>query len=187
MSFFSPRNSLLRILAFGIVTALGCAGEDGEAGNEEPELASWQPAISEESGHPASCPNSAIDQIFCRGKYCDDLVIHCSDTVHLNKISSRWLPPVSEESEDAANCYDGEVMSGVSCSGKYCDNVSIECSRFEGLTLRDNHRWSTQSISEELEFGVMEFSPESYPIGLYCMGKYCDDITFFARRMDIAR
>jgi len=197
MSFFSPRNSLRRFLAFGIITALGCAGEGGEADGDDPELAAWQPAVSEESARPASCPNSPVDQIHCTGKYCDDIAIHCSDAMYLNKISSRWLPAVSEE-DRGVYCSVGEVITGVSCSGKYCDNVSVECSVFDRLLQRYTPaypdgtgelvpiQYGPNKISEEYAGGILEFAPGYYPFSLKCSGKYCDNLVLYATQMDVA-
>jgi len=194
MFFTSPRFALVRILALGSITALGCAGEgdDADAPEAETEQALWQPAISEESARPASCPNSPIDQMQCIGKYCDDIAIHCSDTVFHNKISSYWLDPVSEEN-GAAMCREGEMISGISCSGKYCDNLSVECARFEGLAPDFGDRVDAAGVLHPFSYrmpfvseergGIMAIEPSYYPYGVACKGKYCDEIALWVARM----
>jgi hypothetical protein len=185
MSTTSARYTLFCSLVLGS-TALGCAGDDADSPDQPKpeELAVWLPAVSEESARPASCAHAPIDQVQCRGDYCDDIAIHCSDAMHLNKISSRWLPGVSEE-DGVAKCAPGEVVSGISCAGKWCDVVSVECARFAGLTPQVPAGLGVAnpfSTSEE-DGGLLEFPLGYYPDSIACTGKYCDTITFHVTKM----
>ena len=158
-----------------------------EVGSEP--LAEWNPPISEESAQPSECPFSPVDQFQCTGKNCDNIRIHCSDLVRLRRLSSRWLPAISEEhvpmgpnatGRPAAFCNvdAGEVITGVSCSGKYCDNISFQCSIFEGLVKNGFNNQHGHTVSSNAPGGLLEFGPMRFAYVASCHQSYCGQLSF---------
>jgi len=94
----------------------------------------WTPYVSEELGSPvAQCPGgSVIDGIRARGRYADDVSVHCTGVNFPSRWLAWWQPQFSEE--QGGQTFSGvpnqpnqlpSLANAVRCFGDYCDNLQF--------------------------------------------------------------
>lgn len=131
----------------------------------------WTESTSDEDGKDskAICENSVATGLKCKGRYCDNVSLGCSEGLATQ--TNQWSPSFSEEDKDGYVCPNGEFVQGLRCEGKFCDNVAVQCARTPELETK-SCEWRA-GISEE-NGGTLEFGQGVYLKGLKCQGKYCD-------------
>ncbi len=135
----------------------------------------WTAYTSEEYA-PIVCDSAALmNQVQCRGRYCDDTRAYCQPTVG-SVGASYWTTYFSEESTDYRYCNAGYWMTGIACSGDYCDNISLQCTYIYGISAK-NCYW-TGWHSEE-GGGALNFGNQYYARGAQCDGSNCDNKRYY--------
>jgi hypothetical protein len=86
----------------------------------------WTPYFSEEGSGTANeghCVGGDMwmTGVACKGRYCDNLSLMCSQLVNSSTGECGWTEWYSEE-QGAFGGYPGYFVKGIECSGRYCDN-----------------------------------------------------------------
>ena len=89
-----------------------------------------------DQGSPSEvdCPNNmVVNEVQCRGGYCDDIRFRCGYLkqgyrgVSGDLRESGWF----SEEEGERRCRDGYYLWGMKCSGAYCDAINLICARID--------------------------------------------------------
>jgi PKD repeat protein len=92
------------------------------------ELRPWSEWFSEESPNYLVDPQGWVKSIRCRGPYSDDLSLQfVRNDLLPNSQLCNWMPQISDEQKEGAQCPEDWFVSGMQCTGASCDNVSIYC------------------------------------------------------------
>lgn len=94
----------------------------------------WTGYVSEELGNPvAQCPSgSVIDGVRARGRYADDISVHCTGVNFPSRWLAWWQAQFSEE--QGGQTFSGvpnqpnqlpSLANAVRCFGSYCDNLQF--------------------------------------------------------------
>ena len=149
------------------------------AGQERIPLA----ALSEENG-PRYCPQgSAVVEVGCSGRYCDNLHLVCERYAretplgHRDVDAHQWSGWYSEEDGGHPPGWLSPApvtgfIAGVDCRGDYCDDVRVDTD----ATLTPAGPGASVSVVSE------ETAPARCPSGqfvtkLLCSGSYCDNLS----------
>ncbi|HEY5958460.1 MAG TPA: hypothetical protein VIV60_17975 [Polyangiaceae bacterium] len=85
----------------------------------------WLPWFSEESPNSQQCPGDTwVSGMRCRGSYCDDVQLLCTQFIGKFGSNCSWTAAYSEES-GARFFPSGYFAKGARCTGSYCDNMSF--------------------------------------------------------------
>jgi hypothetical protein len=91
---------------------------------------SWSIYISDDGANYAGCaPGQFITGFACRGAYCDDVAVQCTQMLSLpswSAVNCHWVGPFSEENGTSNLFGTGWFAKSVRCTGKYCDNMEFE-------------------------------------------------------------
>jgi hypothetical protein len=155
---------------------------------------------SEERG-PINCTTGKlITDVYCKGRYCDDIGLSCSQSLQLgNIVEQYWTTQSVSEENGFIGCapIDHErenntrFLTGFKCQGSYCDNIQVQCTKYarpDGTRIVGKDCATTRFFSEEQ--GHQSFQQDGtgfYPVAMRCRGAYCDDVSFDVCRLDIAR
>lgn len=86
---------------------------------------SWTSWFSEESPNSRECTgDSWLTGIRCRGNYCDDVQLLCTQFIGKNGSNCSWTAAYSEES-GVKLFPSGYFAKGARCTGSNCDNMSF--------------------------------------------------------------
>lgn len=58
----------------------------------------------------------------CRGRYCDDVSLLCTQFRNVNERDCHWTGWISEEGGGKLRFGSGYFARGLDCRGSYCDN-----------------------------------------------------------------
>jgi hypothetical protein len=155
------------------------SGESGPA----PEIASsaqaitsgWTSYTSEEYAPIVCDSGSAINQVQCKGSYCDNIRAYCQPTGG-SAVYSYWTSYFSEEGGHTGSCAAGYWMTGISCTGDYCDNMSIQCTYITNIN--PINCYTTGRVSEE-GGGLLGFGYHYFARSASCFGSNCDNKSFY--------
>ncbi|WP_144395270.1 NPP1 family protein [Pleionea sediminis] len=133
--------------------------------------------FSEEGNGSAICPeHRVVSGIECRGRYCDNKRLKCTNVPGVIPTGSSWESSrFSEEQPNYAGKYGEQVLVGLKCNGRYCDNLTAIFKQQGGSS---NH-W-TNYFSEEQGLGQCAIG--SFVAGLQCSGRYCDNLSLRCRQ-----
>jgi hypothetical protein len=80
--------------------------------------------FSEEGQNWRICSgNNFVTQIKCKGSYCDNLNLGCSQMENIRKGNCYWTDFYSDN--DTVYLGAGYYVAGIKCTGSYCDNMSL--------------------------------------------------------------
>lgn len=136
-------------------------------------LESWTHYFSEESltvSNSNICPdNKFLSGIRCRGRYCDELSLRCSNFLGAIRGTCHWSDWFSEEDE-SINAPLGSYIAGIECRGSYCDDK-------RAYFCQTQENWTDFSSEEDWEKPNTTCTPGSFITGIACTGRYCDNIS----------
>jgi hypothetical protein len=157
-------------------TSRGEQEKGAEIGSTQQAVtAGWTPYTSEENP-PIICDSASLmNQVQCRGDYCDDTRAYCQASGG-SVGPSYWTSYFSEESTNYRYCNAGYWVTGLACSGSYCDNNALQCTYIYGISAI-NCYW-TGWVSEE-GGGLLSFGYHYYARGMQCDGSNCDNKRFY--------
>ena len=138
--------------------------------------------ISEEGSAHNLCqywgPSAMLSGLRCRGRYCDDLQIRCSNKSNAQLSGEFWTDYFSEE-QGMRTCAGGNrVVTGIRCRGRYCDDIQLQCKNLDNISINFSNCHFSLWVSEEGQGGAMGYEilpDDTFPIGVECRGRYCDD------------
>jgi hypothetical protein len=86
----------------------------------------WTSWFSEEGRSQRKCTGKHryVTGVACRGKFCDNLALKCTNVPNKRKTNCYWTPWFSEERGQMA-LRKGYFAAGMSCKGSYCDSKRI--------------------------------------------------------------
>lgn len=132
--------------------------------------------FSEEGTARDYCPqedsHSLLAGLYCGGRYCDNLRLHCSYKKRVSVGSVRWTGSFSNE-HGLRTCPTDHAITGIQCSGRYCDNINLQCKQLVGKSLRYSNCHETRWLSDEQ--GYVGIPTGGYPVGIRCNGRFCDN------------
>ena len=180
--------SLVRAAAAIVLIALGSS-----ALAQQQWTSDGQPPINCKTGHLPT-------EVFCRGRYCDDIGLTCSPELKIGKIVQQYWTrqSVSEENGfigcapvDHERDNNTRFLTGFKCQGDYSDNIQIQCTKYQmpdGLKVVGKRCKTTDYFSEEQARQVFAAEEEGfYPVAMRCRGSYCDSISFDICHLETAR
>lgn|SRR5262245_35895254 len=87
----------------------------------------WTPYFSEEKPWNArECADGHwMTGISCKGSYCDDISLQCTEVFNMRRGTCNWGPQFSEEDQYYI-IPGGSYAVGIACFGSYCDNKSVK-------------------------------------------------------------
>ncbi|MFK0572600.1 NPP1 family protein [Endozoicomonas sp.] len=130
--------------------------------------------FSEERSGKQMCPKGyVVTGVKCKGRYCDNKQLKCSEMPGLEISGPVQSSPYFSEERRNFYKHDGKVVVGMSCKGRYCDKVSLQ--------LRDGRgtggAWK-KAFSEESGQG---YCGSGYVAGVRCTGRYCDNLSLYCK------
>lgn len=133
--------------------------------------------FSEEGNGAGFCPQTSNIQsvlfgLECTGRYCDNNRLKCTYRDSVEVSTTHWSGSFSEE-QGLRQCGHNQVVTGMSCRGSYCDNIDMECKHMTSKNLDYSNCYETASVSEEQ--GSVDIPQGTYPVGIRCSGRYCDN------------
>jgi hypothetical protein len=160
------------------------------------------PFVSEEN-QPATCKNSPVKKVQCRGNDCDSMALVCLDPrsrpVAFDGAQRVWLPPTKQG--EWSICDINSFVTGIDCQGDFCSTVSIECTKAFASANRCysatgagaallTENWggvlrTYASVREAAAGGgdsaLRNWSPKSgsFLCGIVCVDKYCGSIDLY--------
>lgn len=85
----------------------------------------WTSYFSEETAGDTLCgSNEWVTGIACKGSYCDNVSLQCTQIWGVSKYDCHWTGWISDE-HDALQFGEDYYMVGAKCSGRYCDNMNF--------------------------------------------------------------
>jgi len=106
-------------------TQLYCVNRSAQNTATGSRTSSWTTWFSDESPNSRQCPSDTwLSGMRCRGSYCDDVQLLCTQFVGKTGSNCSWTSAYSDES-GVKQFPSGYFAKGARCTGSYCDNMSF--------------------------------------------------------------